>query len=225
LRHKNRAITIWDYEHLILQQFPKIYKVKCLNHTSYTIKENEDGKKEVVTRFLAPGHVLDIVIPDIVNTNVFDLYKPRVSKATLNEIQAFVNERNSLHVNVVVANPEYEEVTVSLKVKFRKGFDESFYLKKLNEDITRLLSPWAFKQTVKIEFGTTLHRSTLIHYIEKLQYVDYVEDVMMKKDGKPYAFVSPETPIAILVSARQHELSLASETCKETVETEEICQK
>ena len=225
LRHKNRAITIWDYEHLILQQFPKIYKVKCLNHTSYTIKENEDGKKEVVTRFLAPGHVLVIVIPDIVNTNVFDLYKPRVSKATLNEIQAFVNERNSLHVNVVVANPEYEEITVSLKVKFRKGFDESFYLKKLNEDITRLLSPWAFKQTVKIEFGTTLHRSTLIHYIEKLQYVDYVEDVMMKKDGKPYAFVSPETPIAILVSARQHELSLASETCNETVETEEICQK
>ncbi len=225
LRHKNRAITIWDYEHLILQQFPKIYKAKCLNHTSYTIKQKENGENEIVTRFLAPGHVLIIVIPDIENNNVFDIYQPRVSKATLNEIQAFVNERNTLHVNAVVANPEYEEVTVELKVKFRKGFDESFYLKKLNEDITRLLSPWAFKETAKIEFGTTLHRSTLIHYIEKLQYVDYVEDVKMKKDGKLFSLVSPETPIAILVSARQHKLTLASETCKETVETEEICQK
>ncbi|MBK6282383.1 MAG: baseplate J/gp47 family protein [Draconibacterium sp.] len=35
LRHKNRAITIWDYEHIILQNFPSVYKVKCLNHTRY----------------------------------------------------------------------------------------------------------------------------------------------------------------------------------------------
>ncbi|WP_372947679.1 baseplate J/gp47 family protein [Mariniphaga sp.] len=225
LRHKNRAITIWDYEHLILQQFPKIYKVKCLNHTSYTIKQKANGENEIITRFLAPGHVLIIVIPDIENNNVFDIYQPRVSKATLNEIQNFVNERNTLHVDAVVANPEYEEVTVELGVKFRKGFDESYYLKKLNEDITRLLSPWAFKETAKIEFGTTLHRSTLIHYIEKLQYVDYVEDVKMKKGEKSFTLVSPETPIAILVSARQHGLRLASDSCKETVETEEICQK
>ncbi len=225
LRHKNRAITIWDYEHLILQQFPKIYKVKCLNHTSYSIKQKANGENEIITRFLAPGHVLIIVIPDIENNNVFDIYQPRVSKATLNEIQNFVNERNTLHVDAVVANPEYEEVTVELGVKFRKGFDESYYLKKLNEDITRLLSPWAFKESAKIEFGTTLHRSTLIHYIEKLQYVDYVEDVKMKKGEKSFTLVSPESPIAILVSARQHGLRLASDSCKETVETEEICQK
>ena len=166
-----------------------------------------------------------IVIPDIENNNVFDIYQPRVSKATLNEIQNFVNERNTLHVDAVVANPEYEEVTIELGVKFRKGYDESYHLKKLNEDITRLLSPWAFKETAKIEFGTTLHRSTLIHYIEKLQYVDYVEDVKMIKSGKPFTLVSPETPIAILVSARQHDLRLASDSCKKTVETEEICQK
>ncbi|MCG8696949.1 MAG: hypothetical protein MI922_02755, partial [Bacteroidales bacterium] len=30
LRHKQRAVTIWDYEHLILQEFPSVYKIKCL---------------------------------------------------------------------------------------------------------------------------------------------------------------------------------------------------
>jgi hypothetical protein len=35
LRHKNRAITLWDYERLILEAFPQVYKVKCLNHTCY----------------------------------------------------------------------------------------------------------------------------------------------------------------------------------------------
>src|SRR5207237_4012667 len=33
LRHKGRAITAWDYEHLILNRFSDIYKVKCITHT------------------------------------------------------------------------------------------------------------------------------------------------------------------------------------------------
>jgi hypothetical protein len=33
LRHKGRAITPWDYEHLILERFPSVYKVKCISHT------------------------------------------------------------------------------------------------------------------------------------------------------------------------------------------------
>jgi len=33
LRHKGRAISAWDYEHLVLDRFPSIYKVKCITHT------------------------------------------------------------------------------------------------------------------------------------------------------------------------------------------------
>src|SRR5690606_15850804 len=33
LRHKNRAINAWDYEHLILDRFPSIYKVKAIPYT------------------------------------------------------------------------------------------------------------------------------------------------------------------------------------------------
>lgn len=200
LRHKNRAISIWDYEHLILQQFPKIHKVKCLNHTS------DDS-------FLAPGYVYIVVIPDIMNTNVFNIFQPMVSKATLNKIQKFVNNLNSLHVKAVVRNPNYEEVSTKLKVKFYKGYDEQYYLKMLNNDIIRLLSPWAFNKTSKIGFSTTLHRSTLIHYIEKLEYVDYVEDVVLKKNGVVNTLVSPANPKSILVSVRQHEIELSLSSC------------
>jgi hypothetical protein len=58
-----------------------------------------------------------------------------------------------LHVNAQVINPVYEEVKVDLKVKFHKGFDENYYQKVLNTDITKLLSPWAFEITSSIEFG------------------------------------------------------------------------
>jgi CarboxypepD_reg-like domain len=33
LRHKGRAINSWDYEHLVLDRFPSIYKIKCITAT------------------------------------------------------------------------------------------------------------------------------------------------------------------------------------------------
>jgi hypothetical protein len=220
LRHKNRAVTLWDYEHIILQQFPEIHKVKCLNHSKTEIK---NGKE--VNSFLSPGNVLVVVIPDIINKNVFDIYQPRVSQAKLNEIQNHISRLNSMHVNAKVINPSYEEVTVDLKVKFHEGFDENYYLKVLNEDITRLLSPWAFEKSAAIEFGVELHRSFVINYIEKLKYVDYVEDVKILKGTEvSLTNVSPSCPKAILVSAKQHKLSAAVKSCKAIAVTEEKCQ-
>src|SRR4030095_3654806 len=52
LRHKNRAIALWDYERLILARFAPIYKVRCLNHTCYEPSESGSG----IYRELAPGH-------------------------------------------------------------------------------------------------------------------------------------------------------------------------
>jgi hypothetical protein len=200
LRHKNRAITLWDYEHLILQQFPEIHKVRCLNHT-------------LGTSFLSPGNVLIVVIPDILNKNVFDIYQPRVSKATLNKVQNYINQLNTLHVNAVVINPEYEEVEISLNAKFYPGFDENYYKKVLQEDLTKLLSPWAFEKTVDLQFSTTLHKSVIINYIEKLQYVDFVTDLKVTHKGEIKPSVTPSNLKAILVSAKEHQIGILSSGC------------
>ena len=200
LRHKNRAITLWDYEHLILQQFPEIHKVRCLNHTSGT-------------SYLSPGNVTIVVIPDILNKNVFDIYQPRVSRAKLNKIQTYINQLNSLHVNAAVINPEYEEVEISLKVKFFAGYDENYYQKILQEDLTKLLSPWAFEKSVDLQFGITLHKSVIINYIEKLKYVDFVTDLKVKHKGEIKPVVSPSNPKAIIVSAKEHPISILQPGC------------
>ncbi|MFD2565662.1 baseplate J/gp47 family protein [Aquimarina rubra] len=169
LRHKQRAITIWDYEHLVLQEFPDIYKINCLNHTS-------------LTSFLSPGDVTLVIIPNIINQNVYDPYKPRISKAKRNEIQNFINQLNTLHVTAQVINPIYEEVKVILKAKFYEGKDENFYSTQLQKDIAKLLAPWAFEETSIVDFGITLHESVVINYIEKLEYVDYITDFQLQKE-------------------------------------------
>ncbi|MBL4605987.1 MAG: baseplate J/gp47 family protein, partial [Flavobacteriaceae bacterium] len=214
LRHKNRAITLWDYEHLILQKFPEIYKVKCLNHTSSK-------------SFTAAGEVTIVAIPDTVNKNVFDIYEPRLSKGLLTKVEAYINELNSMHVKTKVINPNYEKVTISLEVKFNEGLDKSFYAKKIDEDMIKFLSPWAFDDAKEVAFGITLHRSVLIDYLEKLEYVDYLQKVTMKKDGneKDEINISPADPKSILVSAKKHTIKTNLTPCKgELKEEEKECQ-
>ncbi len=172
LRHKQRAITIWDYEHLVLEKFPYVFKTNCLKTT--------DGNK-----FLLPGYVTLIVIPNIANKNSFDVFKPRLSKTKRNDIATFINKLNTLHVTAKVENPVYVEIKVELTVKFHEGKDENFYMQQLKTDISKFLAPWAFEETAKINFGVSLHQSAIIYYIEKLGYVDYVKDfILFMQNGK-----------------------------------------
>jgi hypothetical protein len=194
LRHKHRAITIWDYEHLVMAQFPQVFRVKCLNHT--------DDSSEV-----APGSVRVVAIPDIRNQISFDPFKPRVSKNTLSEITKYLSGLNSQHVDLLTINPDYEEVILSFKVKFYFGLDENLYAAKLNTDLINYLSPWAFNQNADIDFGGTLYKSVMIRFIEELSYVDYIADFKMY-----FTATGPANPDvleagnskAILVSAKQH---------------------
>jgi hypothetical protein len=214
LRHKKRAITLWDYEHLILQKYPEIYKVKCLNHTS----DNS---------FHAAGHVSIVVIPDTVNKNVFDKFEPRVSQGLINKVQEYINTLNSLHVDAKVINPNYEKVNVSLEVQFYEGYDKSFYSDQLEKDIIKFLSPWAYDDTKEVEFGITLHKSVLIDYLEKLEYVDYLQNVVITKgdNEKPLNSVSPSNPKSILVSAKEHDVRTVLSNCKGIIkEPKNVCQ-
>jgi hypothetical protein len=212
LRHKNRAISLWDYEHLILQEFKEIYKVKCLNHTK---SDN----------FISAGDVTLVVIPDTVNKNVFDIYQPRVSKALLNKVACFINQLNSMHVEAEVINPNYEEIEVTLEAKFHIGYDEKFYRSQLNQDIIKFLSPWAFDDTKEVSFGVELHQSILIDYLEKLDYVDYLQNIEIKKDNKPAGKnISPTDPKSILVSAKKHDVKPVEFVCTNS-QNEEACQQ
>src|SRR5690606_34836977 len=81
LRHKSRAITIWDYEHLILEAFPDIHKVKCLNHTKYVGNDYNE---------VAPGHVTIITIPNLVNRNDANPLRPYTNQDVLTSIFDFL---------------------------------------------------------------------------------------------------------------------------------------
>ncbi|WP_051686402.1 baseplate J/gp47 family protein [Chryseobacterium hispalense] len=201
LRHKHRAITQWDYENLVLQEFPEVFKVKCLNHTSEK-------------SYMAPGHVTLMVVPNIKNKNAFDVYQPRVSRASLNKIQNYVNDLNTMHVKAQVINPNYKEAKVQATVKIYEKYDEIFYMKQLDEDIKKYISPWAFTDSKDIDFNVQLNINHLINYLEQLYYVDYIDEIKILVNNvvqkKSLIEVDPKS---ILVSAKQHQITIAEQVC------------
>lgn len=176
LRHKDRAITIWDYEHLILEAFPHLHRVKCLSHTSF--EQLPDGSKRY--NEMAPGHVTIITIPDLQHLYAANPLRPYTSESTLAEIAAFVRERISCHVTPHVVHPQFEEVALSFKLQLQAGYqDFTFYSQTLQEELTAFLTPWAFGQSEAITFGGKVNKSVLINFIEERPYVDYISHVKL----------------------------------------------
>jgi hypothetical protein len=219
LRHKARAITVWDYEHLVLEAFPEIYKVKCLNHTQI-----EDG----VYHEVKPGYVSIITIPSQQNHNDANPLKPYTQQSTLTNIENFLRKRISCFVNLRACQPQFEEVRLEFSLKlFDQYKDFTFYANKLKEEITQFLSPWAFGNTSAIDFGGKIYKSVLINFIEERYYVDFITDVFMyvkvddtSAESVDMDEISASTARSILVSAQAskhviHELTLTDTNAEE----------
>jgi hypothetical protein len=210
LRHKQRSTNIWDYERLVLQAFPAVYKVKCLSHTSIL---KEDGTPDYFE--ISPGFVSLIVIPDIRNKNSFDPLQPRASQNLLREIEDFLKPLHSLHVKFDADNPDYETVFLDFRVKFYDQFDANTYSKILNDDIVRYLSPWAYGDFPDIHFGGELYKSVIIRFIEQRPYVDFISHFKMyqrfganDENVNDRSMIIASSARAILVSDRKHKIEL-----------------
>lgn len=199
LRHRNRCITPWDYERMLLEAFPKVHKVKCIPHASEK-------------SWLAPGNVMLVVVPDLRNRNAVDQLKPRVNIDTLVRMQDFAQQHTGGQVAIKVRNPRYQSVLLDFKVRFYPDYPFNYYHQQLQQALIRALAPWAYDKTRDIEFGGRIYRSVLLDFVEELPYVDFVTDFKMKlvaSDGTPLqdvAEISADTPDAIIVSSPSHKI-------------------
>jgi uncharacterized protein (DUF2267 family) len=213
LRHKGRAVTMWDYERLVLENFPSIYKVKCISHT------RDIAGYPTCYYELAPGNVLVMAVSNLRNQNDVDKLQPKTSVNTRNEIKTFLSKRASKFAKIAVINPDYEEIQVACKVTYLPEYqkDKGYYDNLLIEDIKKFLSPWAYDEGFDIVFGGKIHSSYIINFIEERPYVDYLEDFKMTRlasASDPTELTAEEISVSfaksILVSAVTHNINTES---------------
>jgi hypothetical protein len=161
LRHKHRALTPLDYEMLILQEFPQVYKVKCFANVSSA----NPGR-------MTPGHLLIIPVPYL---NVDDLtyFKPQFDGYQIQRIRDFVVSLAPAFSRIAVENPLYEEIQVRCVVQFKKGRHPGKYQNLLQEKLCEYLSPWSTRGN-GVHFGWRLSEQEIKSYLHNLPYVDHI---------------------------------------------------
>ncbi len=167
LRHKQRAWNIWDYERLILNQFPDIYKVKCIPHASADCQ-------------YAPGNILLVVLPKPDET-LTSLLTPKVSPKKIIEISEYISEYQPNFAQLHVANPTYvnAEITTTLSIK-SKATDQQWYIARLNEALQTIFAPWLKPEKNVPTFGNKIYISQIINLIEELDFVEHVYATSVK---------------------------------------------
>lgn len=171
LRHKNRAITTWDYERIILEEFPEVYRLKALNHYRYDTK---------ISNFSA-GYVTLIPIAKA-STSENITWKPLLSLNKMLLIKEHLYKKASPQVRINVKPPRLEKVEIQFKVKFHfvQGMDTRFYIDQLKETINSYLSPWAFEKE-NFNFASEIEFSAIIQLVDNQSYVDYITDLKVNQ--------------------------------------------
>lgn len=226
LRHKGRGIQKFDYERLVLDAFPEIFKVKCINHSFWAKASLYRTDVNV-----APGYVLVAVIPDLNKLKSGQSFEPKAPLSLLEKIAASLKKRTSPFARIKVVNPRYEKIDICIEVALHRGKDRVFYRNKLAEDLRLFLAPWAVGEFDKLDFGQCVNRSDIVRFIEGREYVDHImnlkmmfeEDCTQGKTGSLYE-VCPLTPRSILV-AGTIDVCIPEGACDEWSETPDRCSR
>lgn len=158
LKHKYRAVTPWDYELLVLEEFPEIYKVKCFPNMDY------NGHRK-------PGKVLTVVIQKETGQNRSVNPERMVNNTRLNKISSFLKSSSSASAEIEVRNPVYEKVQVKCSVLFKKGLDEGYYINQLNKDLIDYISPNQDNKENEPGFGKVIKCIDVLSFIQSQDYV------------------------------------------------------
>lgn len=208
LRHKNRGITAWDIEHVLLEVFSDLRQVKCFT--------NRD-----VPKYVSSGELLVVVIPK--KKFGLNYRKPMVNYRTLQSIKKYINQYTSPFVDIKIINPIYEEVKISCDVIFTSEDDHGHLLKLFNEDVKHFLCPWLDNKDKTLLLGGTINKDSVLTFLEQLPYIRFVtrlslvqvyernlyyeidDTALYDKDGDS---IISKTPWSVLVPIKKHQVTI-----------------
>lgn len=229
LRHKNRASVSWDYERLVLEHFPEVFKVKCFSGLA------------AGSVAPAPGGVLLVVIPHPEPGPAAATRAPRLNAAVLERIRDFVAAHASPFAAVLVRNATYERIQVRCAVRFQPRMQGGQCLQRLNAEIVGRLSPWR-EDGAGARFDWLLRKEEVEAWIRACDYVESVSRVSLlqvaeadegdfslgdsargpdtmtatgvwtgRPTVRPPGTIGPRFPWSIALPARQHAIELMTD--------------
>ena len=175
LRRPYRAVTIKDYEQLVLEDWNnspqskdnKIARVKGLAQRNFK-PENMDT--------FATGHISLVVVPQV-KTDENNSHQ---------ELMQFLEGRKLLTTRLHIVEPDYVSISIEAELILKDGAKEEELKEKARKEIKDFFDPlnsgkyWEGKGW---PFGRSIYLSEIYKLLDDLSGVDYVENVIIKDDN------------------------------------------
>lgn len=209
LRHKNRAVSIWDIERMVLAAFPFIRKVKCIT--------------PMADETILPGQIKVVVIPEAPVTEV----TPMLGFYQLTLIRQFLENKLDPFVQVQVVNPVYEKIKVTCSILLVKGLEheKGKYLQLLHDDLLDFICPWL--KSGAIQMDTSISKNEMLAFINGRPYIRFVTGFSMvhifEDDDEQYTLTDTadlqqsnetlraSTPWSILTPVELHQIEFLNQ--------------
>lgn len=209
LRHKDRALTAWDYESMLLSEFPQIRVAKCTN-LNKDFQINNGQVKVVVLKAGITAHDISYF-----NSN------------ELSRMTDFLYQSANPFTTIEVINPQPEYLLANVDVKFQEGDNGGYYLHQLNEALSTYFCPWLKESGQLYGIGGSIDSTMVLSFIENLSYVEYARNLVIEqiipdvhgqfqlKYGKPGVEIKTTTPWSIFTSVTKHRINTITDGMNE----------
>lgn len=158
IRHKQRAITTWDMEKMLLREFDDLAFVRAFGHFGYE-------------EYVAPGEVVIAAMPKIYNKDVF--YQPKLNLGEIFAMEEYLKKISSPFANISVRNPLFEFVWVKCKVVLNSK-ETGAVLKQLHSDLLHYLCPWFYDDPKLAMTVRSVRRSDVFMFLQGRPYISYI---------------------------------------------------
>ncbi len=213
LRHKNRAVTPWDFERLVLDKFQQIQKVRVYGRNKYPDELVKGSSVQIV------------VIPRDHTSGYGDEKREALDFSTLLEIKKYIKRFVSPHVHVEVSNPVYELLKVRCYVQVNDYAQSGHMYHQLNQELIHFLSPNTDIESFDKGFEESISKTEILNFIESRPYVKNVLNLsifQLVNIEESYKIIDTElianidrlrtiSPYAILTSAPLHHITIVPE--------------
>ena len=168
IRHRDRAVTLEDYQDLALLATPEVARAKCV--PLFDLAADPDAKRQ------APGTISLILVPRST------LAKPLLSLELLKRVQSYLDARRIPTSDLVVVGPDYVRVDVHVEIALTSLDVASKVEAAVTAGLSKFLHPLTGGfDDAGWDFGREPHKSDVYALLEPMAGVDHVHSLSLDR--------------------------------------------
>ncbi|MDE1480953.1 hypothetical protein [Xenorhabdus bovienii] len=188
LSHRNRALTWGNMATLLKEHYASIFDVKYPSN-------------DELTRVPALAEQQLTIIPANRYNDSDDPLRPVLNEARRTGMAKWLQQKGSPWAEIKISNPQYVDVNINYKVKFKPGVNDDFGYRQLRQQLSKAYMPWSVDEQRPVMLNNSINYYQLLATIQQQPLVERVICLTLKRKK-----VAKESSNTASVKAKDNEV-------------------